>query len=304
MGDKVRVTSPVTRKDHFNEHEFNKIRVIAENDPEKGLELYEKYFKLYPEDYSAYTYYASVLISTGKLDQAKKIIKNVEKQLNTNKLYLNNKSRFEFLKFNILFCTIKLLMFEKKWAEALELYNKNSTFLDDIGPEVKFYIEKQLNMIDTSRRRFDESYILRQIRIYREDDFRDHMKKHEQDYNTNIKEVSISYFSYDFPMDKAIDEIKKHIPGDKRHKTGFFEDAYTFKCIGCGRYGDKIVDYFKVITFRDTGDIITMCPVPNHFDSDEEEKFVTKDITEIYNKKGKEKVISGIDRFNKRYNRA
>jgi len=302
MGNKSKIKGPFTRKDYFNEHEFNKIQDLIETNPKRALELYEEYFKQYPNDHAAYNYYATLLISLKRYEEAEKILNKVKYELENNPLYSKNETRKYFLKFNLLYSKLKLLMFQNKWEEALSFYEKYENIFDGVfNAGIKLYIEKRLGLAKPINNRYEESYSLRQIREYSEDDFRCHMRKHEQDYNENNKLISNAYFSYDFPMDKVIEEVKKHIPSDKRYQMGFYEDNYIFKYIGCGRYDDKIVDYFKVITFKDTTDIITMTPVSEQFDDLEQ---VVCDLTELSNNKKEQKVLSGIDRFNKRYNRS
>ena len=60
------------------------------------------------------------------------------------------------------------------------------------------------------RRREPNSYMFRQIVEYKEEDFRDHIKKHLADYNENDRNISVAYFNSDFPIDKAIIEVKKY----------------------------------------------------------------------------------------------
>ena len=86
------------------------------------------------------------------------------------------------------------------------------------------------------------------------------------------------------------------IPNENKLSWGFIEDTYIFKYDGCGRDNDRLVDYFKVVTFKNSKDIITMCP------SCDCEEFSHVDLNYLNDKEEqKVKKISQIDKFYKRY---
>ena len=134
---------------------------------------------------------------------------------------------------------------------------------------------------------------------YREEDFREHIKKHLADDAINMEDASHAIFVPEFPIDEVIEEIKKYIPSDNCIYPGGIEDAYTFKYDKCGRDNYYMTDYFKAFCFHGTGDFITISPS------------VVKDINFPcidlnYLRKNddlKVKRKSQIEKFNQRYNK-
>ena len=100
-----------------------------------------------------------------------------------------------------------------------------------------------------------------------------------------------------FEIDRVLEEIKKYIPSDKRIYSGFYQDTYVFKYDFSGKDNNKATDYFKVICFHNTSDIITICP------SLYCENLPYVDLNYMEKEKPKQKTLSQIDKFNQRYRR-
>ena len=286
------------KKLYFNKYEFKKISELGKKDPYGAIQAYEHYFEKYPNDHSAKTYYISKLIAVGEFKKAEEELKKLEITFNRDSLYHYDEERARILEHNIKICKLKLLVYEDRKEEALHLFYSNLEEFSYLGSEVIFYFRKLRGMIDKKRRE-PNSYMFRQIVEYKEEDFRDHIKKHLADFNENDRNISVSYFSQDFPIDKAIEEVKKNIPSDKRLCYGFLEDMYVFKYEQCGRDSNRLVDYFKVYTFTNTQNFITMCPSSNC------ENYPYIDLSYLKEKEEPKTLVkrpSQIDKFNKRYN--
>lgn len=261
--------------------------------------LLEEYMKKYPLDYSAYPYYASILITLGDFNEAEKVLDYVEIISNANENFTSKETKVQNLKYNILFSKLKLLSYQEKYDELYKIYLNNSQELYDINlnHNIIFYCKKKLGMLSLNSINTN-SYILSQITNYDESLFLEHIKKHLADYNKDINEPNKNIFAYDFPIDKVLSEVKKHICSSKKLYPGFFEDLYTFKYNECGRDNNKITDYFKVICFHNTNDFITMLPVT------EGENLPYIDLNYmIPENTPKTKIKSQIDKFNQRYKR-
>ena len=286
------------KKMYFNKHEFVKITELGKKDPYGSIQAFQHYFEKYPDDNSARTYYISKLIAVGQFEEAKEELEKIEIVFGRNSIYHYDEDRARVLGHNITLCKLKLLLYEGKYEEALNLYYLNKEDFSYLGAEVEFYFRKLRGKIDPNRRT-PNSYMFRQIVEYKEEDFREHIKKHLSDFNENDRNISVSYFNPDFPIDKAIEEVKKYIPSDKKLCYGFLEDMYVFKYDQCGRDTNRLVDYFKVYTFSNTQDFITMCP------SSDCEKFPYIDLNYLKEKEEPKALVkrpSQIDRFYKRYN--
>ena len=144
------------------------------------------------------------------------------------------------------------------------------------------------------------AYRFNQAVDYSEEAFRDHIKRHEADYNTDTDTPNETIFSSDFPTDKIIAEIKKYIPSDKRFFPGYFDDVYFFRFDNCGRVNNKQTNYFSVVCYHNTTDFITMCPTNEYYHS-----MPVVDLNYLKeNENNKEDTRpSQIEKFNRRFNR-
>lgn len=77
---------------YYDQWRFNKILEKVNTDPWQAKILFENYFSDYPNDYSAYSYYASCLITIGLFDQANEILNYVEEKYKSDNKYLTRNS--------------------------------------------------------------------------------------------------------------------------------------------------------------------------------------------------------------------
>ena len=117
------------------------------------------------------------------------------------------------------------------------------------------------------------------------------------DYAYEMKYVSNSVFVPEFPIDMVLNEAKKYIPSDKCFCPGGIGRTYIFKYDNCGRDCYHMTDYFKVICFNNTQNIVTVTPSNLN-----EIKFPFVDLNYL---KDKENLsvnrVSQIDKFYKKY---
>lgn len=285
------------RKDYFNKLEFKKAIEIIEVNPLESKLRFEEYINKYPEDYYAYVYYIGTLITLKEFDQAENMFNELNIKFKRNGHFCNQTEKLKLLKQNISFVKLRLLVNQGRYEEAINLINEPFQFSNDIDlNSVIYYCNKKLRQTK-SRNRESHSYLIRQITEYKESDFKDHIKKHSDDFNINAENPNESIFNPNFPIKNIIEEIKKYISSsDKKICPGFYEDVYIFKYDECGRDNGKLVDYFKVVCFNNTQEFITMYPV------DKCENLPTIDINYLNtNNKQKVKRMSQIERFNKKY---
>ena len=287
------------KKLYFNKHEFIKLSEQSKKDPFGAIEGYQEYLEKYPDDNSARTDYASNLIAIGRFEEAEEELNKINYYLKTKSIYSFSEDRAKALSHNLKLCILKLFVYQDKMDEALDLFYSNLEEFSYMGKEIFFFFRKMRGTIDP-RRREPNSYMFRQIVEYKEEDFIDHIKKHLADYNENDRNISVSYFNPEFPIDRAIIEVKKYIPSDKKLCMGYIENRYVFKYDQCGRDNNKLVDYFKIYTFNNTQNFITMCP------STDCELFPCIDLNYLKEKEDSKSLVkrpSQIDKFNQRYNR-
>lgn len=284
------------RKDYFNKLEFKKAIEIIEVNPLESKLRFEAYINKYPEDYYAYVYYIGALITLKEFDKAENMFNELNIKFKRNGHFCNQTEKLKLLKQNISFAKLRLLVNQGKYNEAINLFYEPFQFANDIDlRSVIYYCNKQLGKAIVENRE-SKSYLIRQIMEYKESDFKDHIKKHSDDFNINSENPNESIFNPDFPFKEIIEELKKYIPSNDKTCPGFYEDVYIFKYNECGRDNGKLVDYFKVVCFNNTQKFITMYPV------DKCENLPIIDVNYLNtNNKQKVKRMSQIERFNKKY---
>lgn len=280
-------------KNHFNIWEFKQALELGEIDPISARVLYEEYLKKYPEDYSAYPYYCSNLITLGELELAEKVLEYVGKEYKKDNSF-NKKEKIEY---NMFFSKIKLLSYQGKYEELYRLCVNNITRVADKSlNSVWFYSKKRTGRLNNEKRDVN-SYLFSQIVRYEENDFYKHIEKHLSSYNENLEKPNSMIFEEKFPLKEVVEEIKKYIPSDKKLLLGFYDDIYYFKYDECGRVNNKLVNYFKVVCLHNSQDFITMYPVNGN------DNLPHIDLNYIKKEEPpKVKRLSEIDKFNQRYN--
>lgn len=286
------------KKLYFNSYKYNKAYNLRINNPYKSVEEFEKYIDEFPYDYLAKIQYISSLITVNELEKAREEYIDIEK--NYDKLYeiLKDINRTKIIKEKLLICKLKLLLYEKKYNDAVELYFSNYRSLSSLGGFIYYYLALLRGDKFVINKEKDR-YITKQVTSYSEEEFLEHIKKHLADYNQNDRNISSTFFSPDFPLDSILKEVKNYIPSDKKLCYGFYDNTYIFKFDECGRDNNKIVDFFKVITFDKDDNYITMCPSADCTCLPYVDLNYLKE-----EKESKQKVrrISQIDKFRMKYN--
>lgn len=283
---------------YYNGWEFKQILKLMETNPVTANIKLEAYLNEYPKDYCAVIYYIATLITLGEFKKAEELLNELEYTYNKDKDFRNKypKRYVKKLNANIISSRIRLLSYYERYEEAKDLYLQHEEDLQGLDIEMErvlFYCSKKLNL-SVSVAPESYTYVYRQMNEYNELDFLEHIKKHLAGHNLKPNQ---SIFNYDFPFDEVLTEVKKYIPGEKRLYPFIYADLYIFKYDGCGIESNKTVNYFKVVCFHNTRDIITMYPI----NCSEELPYI--DLNYLTLKDTKPKGLSRIDRFNKRFQR-
>lgn len=277
---------------YHNKKLFLNAQTSLKTNPWDAKTKLEEYLELYPKDYLVYSYYASVLIMLGLLKEAEEILKYGEMLIEKeNTINLNNEK--SGLEHGIFITKLKLYSYQGRYDELYELLAKNKEYISDRNLNAITFYSKNKNGLIKKDKSNIRTYLFRQIIDYNEDEFLEHIKKHRIDSNG-----SSSTFNESFPLEQALEEIKKYLLTDKRLYIDFFLDLYVFKYDSCGKKDGVTTNYFKVYCLHDTKDIITMYPaldcqnLPYNIDLN---YLLLKDC------KTKVKRKSQIDKFNQRY---
>lgn len=286
------------KKKHFDNWEFNQILSLISNNPNEAKIKFENYLEEYPKDYSIYPFYISTLIALKEFKEAERILKYITNIANNDPKYRNkhNNNAKLFLR-HILTTRIKLLSYQDKYDELFNLCIENEKEIKNLNlNNIIFYSKKKVGFFISDIRE-PNSYLFRQIIEYQETDFLEHIKKHLSEFTNNPFNESV--FVPNFPINEIIQEVKKYIPSNNSIYFNFFEDLYIFKYDNCGKDNNKQTNYFKVICFHNTKDIITICPSSNC------ENLPYIDLNYLVKEETSSKVkrLSQIDKFNRRFNR-
>lgn len=290
----------IMRVRYYDDFLAHKIAMLNKKNPYLAKQKYEDYLTQFPLDYSSWCSYIGLLITIHEFDLAEEKLNYIEEVILSDEKHLSD-SKFMHLKLSAIFyCRIRLLNYTGRFVELFKMPGRieNKYFGMELGINkfLDVYCRKKLGKeIDVSR--VDDSYLFHQIIDYSYDRMREHINEHSSDYNFLLETPESSVFSIDFPIDDILSEFKKCADSDKRLCFGLFDDTYFFKFDGCGRCKNKSTDYFKVVCFSDTLDIITMCPVESIY----ELPFIDMNYLSKNNMCSKVKCLSARDRFNRRY---
>ena len=267
--------------------------------PQKSKINFEEYLKKYPKDYGTYPYYASCCITLGKFNEAYKILNYLEKEYKNDTKFLKLKDRVKHVEYGILYNKLRLLSFTHKYKEMYDLCLKNYDKIESLDlVSILFYCQTKNNVLNKKREDLN-NYSFKQMIEYSEQDFKEHIKKHLADYNSILDNPNKLIFSPYFPLENVLKEIKKYIPSNKATYPGFYEKRYIFKYDECGRESNKIVDYFVVVAFEETNNLLTMYPLSKC----ENLPFIDLNYMRKKEDEPKVKIPSQIEKFNRRFNK-
>ena len=274
--------------ERFNNYELSQISKEIKYNPYSALDKLEEYLRVFPKDSCAYSYYIKVLIDLGRFEDASFVFNYAENEFPDN------------ININFIFAKIRLLMFTGKYDEAYNLYRNYKEELAEKGFRTDIFetvYDIKVKNASLDKDPSGNKYLYNQTINYSFDDFLEHMQKHMADYNKDSDNPNPVIFSYDFPFDKVLSEIDKLIPNNDRINYSFFYNLYAFKYDANGRINNKTVNYFRVVTFHNTKDIITMYPMQN---GDYLPYVDLNYLNDVYDSKQVKK-LSRVDKFNQKY---
>ena len=246
---------------YYNVFEAGKVFKLMEVNPLLALEECKKYISKYPKDYSIYTYYIEILLILGRLSEAEKSLKRLEKVVSNDEDYNKHADRVYLLNCSLAYVKLKLLLLKEEYQEALLFGESHKRELRNVRVDAVFLLCKRRLGLPIENDREEYSYLYKQYMDYSEEDFLNHIKKHFSGNDDEDASKVNSYFSPSFPINEIIDEVKKYIPSDKVLHTGYGDVSYYFRYDGCGRYNKKVENYFKVVCIQGTSNIITIHPI-------------------------------------------
>ena len=264
----------------YNEEKLKKILELCDSDLPKAIEEFSEYLDTYPEDYGAYCYYASSLITLRKFEEAEQILNDAERRFDENYTKHQKERIGDIFLSRLHFTRMKLLCYQEKYQECIDYYskNKNMIYKNAHMREKVEYCKARIGLPVDLPTNKEENYFFKQMTDYNYEEFKKHIRKHFPGYKANGYERVYGKFLEEFPLDEVLEEVKKYIPNEERgYCFGFYEDCYYFKYDDCGKsviekernymkdkdlfnYKKRLIvtDYFVVNTFHNTSNLITL----------------------------------------------
>lgn len=280
-------------KNYYDSVEIGNIQKLINKNLLIAKQRLEEYLEEHPDDDFAFSLYASILVIFQEYELAEEVLDNLEKRVKDKKYIIEHENKRKNVYAGIIVAKTRLLFHTGKYEELEKLLLDNQYVVDKcrLG-SVLLYCKIKLGREVKSREEYD-NYSTKQIVEYKEEDMIAMVegKREQNDCDSDI-------FSYDFPVRKVINELKKLLPNkDKKLCYGAIDDAYIIKYDACGRCNNKTADYFKVTCFADTNNIITMFPI----DFGENLDFIDLNYLNNKNTVNTPKQLSRTEKFYQRY---
>lgn len=284
---------------YYDMWEFKSILDLMQTAPLEAVQRFEKYIQEFPLDYSVFPYYVSSLISVGQFEKAEEVYNYAVEAMQNDRKWLHylkkyeSREKIEHLTRNYLLTKIRLLSNEERYLELNNLLEEHN----DIVPaleinSVVFHTKCRSGVLD-GESRDKPTYLFRQIVEYDEEDFLDHIKKHLYDF---CDDVFGAVFCKDFPINEVLKELKKYMTSENATYLSYYDDSYFFRYDNCGKNNMVKCNYFKVVCFHNTQNIITIFPISDSY------KLPVIDLNYMkIDEKSPVRKLSRIDKFNKRY---
>lgn len=278
---------------YWNTEDISKIKKLYGTDVLNTKKCIEQYIKAYPDDYNGWFFYIEVLITLQEYDLAGLLLKEVCIKYKQDPVNISKPKKMKHYEDLEEETKIRYYLATHQYDDALDYIEYSETLKAYLILELKIYCMNKLGIKSST---YSETYNCKQMVNYSEEEALKEMKQ-RMDAVNNIPDYYLEKrFSYNFPLEKVFEEVKKKLTDENKLCFGYYNDTYVFKYDLCGRINGKIQDFFKVSCFHDTHDIIIMYPTFNC----ENQPYIDLNYLNE-SEKPIQKRISQIDRFNKRY---
>ena len=260
--DKVRINK--YDSDHYDTVEVCKIEELSILNPLSALERLEAYIDKYPRDYYAYSLHINYLIILRRFEEAYNEIQYVEKKLSEDKNMKKYADKYDKNKNSLDYAKIKYYMYTHNYQIAHDIALNNPELIETaLKNRAVLYIKHKLDTCDKMNY-YEEAYSSKQILNYSEERMLEHIRKHLTIGNDGKEIPNSNIFVRDFPINEVLEEAKKYLVDENAVYLGLIEDDYYFKYDDCGKENNKYVNYFKIVCYHGTKNIITVLPVSRY----------------------------------------
>ena len=283
----------IKNKNMGKEYYFNKKRsdYILELDHQGKfftcLKEINKYFQDYPHDPNIFLLYSIIQKRVGNFEESRYFLEAAKR----------DPSLATAMPVQLASAEISLLIREGRYEKALKLLNEKEDILTERNAYVgviRNYLNVQLGNEPTDSG-YEELYTNKQVVNYSEGLLYEHLQKHVYDNETIIEQETV--FNPKLDIRDLVELVKAHLYDIEPFHSSFFLDVTYFKYKNAGICDGKHTSIIKVIHVRNTDHIITMYPCINP------DNFPVVDITPVVHLGHIQKILSGIERWNNRYNK-
>lgn len=156
-------------------------------------------------------------------------------------------------------------------------------------------MKKQLGMEIKAKDSVYNDYIKRQVLDYNDEEAFDKVSRRENEITKNV-----SVFNESINLKYLFDVVKNSIKESKKVNTEEMLEIYYFGVSNVGYINNTNCNFIKVIVIPNTNNIISMYPT-----NEADYNYISNiniDYDKLFERNNKVKIISRIDKFNKKYN--
>jgi len=286
-------------KKFFNETYFSKIVEKSYLYPNEYIPKIREYINQYPHDFFAYYHLAKIYLVLGRLDDAKKILK--ENNRRSRAKFASDKHRLDTLQLQNIIVKIKIDICEGNWEQALkdtnffiaklheskcELYSSSSLSLQTF---IKYHLGYPIE-----DKKF---YFTQQLYDYSLEKTIKHILEHHQDENDFNNSMIYEYID----IKKLFTEISMLIEQAKKYYLNFTDETCYFKYDSIGLNSNDNCNFIMVKTIYGTNKILTGYPTKDVGGYEYIDLNYLRKEVETVNKE-KPKQLSRIAKFKVKYN--
>lgn len=248
---------------------------------------YQNYFESFPNNHFARIGYIDLLLKMGKFDEVLDTITLIKEHY--DELEEKSKNFLAFLELRYLCCI-------DDWQGAYDFFKTNKSLcLDKEHRVFEILLCKKLDIpCKEDYTLSKERYVYDLAHNYDYGAVMNHIVHGHTLYDEDFDKNN-SYFDKSVDLIKLYDEVKDKLSSNIRICWDLTTDHYIFKYDNVGVCDTSNTNYFRVITFVGTDQILTMYPSDSYGFPN------CLDITPEVVNDGKVKRLTGLDKFNKRF---
>lgn len=217
-----------------------------------------EYLEIYPDNINAKILLSRVLMALKEYSEAEKLLKYCIKKYQKHYVFVQNLVYLylELEKYSEAYACYKKIDFD----EYRKVNDKNTSELAALNVYLQIKLGKQPSD--------KEGYLGTQYKKYSKDLAVEHIKekhvengKNENMVQSTSHEEPTYFFEKNQDIKELLEQIETRIITAKKEPILDIVDIYYFKSENIGKYQDRYTDIIKVVTIKNTNQIITMFPI-------------------------------------------